>query len=302
MPRCQTTLVHANRSQEALLQQTARSLLHFGAAIILHLHATLLHGLVRWLGEHRRHKKAAPTVEEHQKGLTLGKHRAARDGIGPDVQEDPAHWSGGRRAAPGRSGKIVQATAWPTWPRRVRGVRSRPTHDSREVLVPFKANAARRHRIPKQRHRVTKWAEYDASLRQRGSLTVWFTNGHRDLERMLADRGVEVDHVSLYRWVQRFAPELEKRMRRHLRLCGGPWHVDETYIRVDGGWRYLYRAVDGTGQTIDFLLQRQARQEDGQALLPPRSQPGTGQHPQPADHHHRSTQELSRRDPGDETG
>jgi transposase-like protein len=76
----------------------------------------------------------------------------------------------------------------------------------------------------------------------------------RDLERMLADRGVEVDRVGLYRWVQRFAPELEKRLRRHLRPCRGPWHVDETFVRVGGGWRYLYRAVDGTGQTIDFLL------------------------------------------------
>src|SRR5919107_151957 len=71
---------------------------------------------------------------------------------------------------------------------------------------------------------------------------------------MLADRGVQVDHVSLYRWVQRFAPELEKRTRRHLRPCRGPWHVDETYVRAGGSWRYLYRAVDGTGQTIDFLL------------------------------------------------
>ena len=81
-----------------------------------------------------------------------------------------------------------------------------------------------------------------------------FPVSYRDLERMLADRGVEVDHVSLHRWVQRFAPELEKRVRRHLRPCRGPWHVDETYIRVGGQWRYLYRAVDGTGQTIDFLL------------------------------------------------
>jgi transposase, IS6 family len=81
-----------------------------------------------------------------------------------------------------------------------------------------------------------------------------FPISYRDLERMLADRGVEVDHTTMYRWVQRFAPELEKRMRRHLRPCRGPWHVDETYIRVSGQWRYLYRAVDGTGQTIDFLL------------------------------------------------
>ncbi len=77
---------------------------------------------------------------------------------------------------------------------------------------------------------------------------------YHDLERMLADRGVAVDHTTLYRRVQRFAPELERRMRRHLRPCRGPWHVDATYIRVDGQWRYLYRAVDGTGQTIDFRL------------------------------------------------
>ena len=81
-----------------------------------------------------------------------------------------------------------------------------------------------------------------------------FPVSYRDLELMLADRGVAVDHVTLYRWVQRFAPELEKRVRRHLRPCRGPWHVDETYVRVGGQWRYLYRAVDGTGQTIDFLL------------------------------------------------
>ena len=71
---------------------------------------------------------------------------------------------------------------------------------------------------------------------------------------MLADRGVAVDHTTLYRWIQRIAPELEKRMRSYLRPCRGPRHVDETYIRVNGQWRYLYRAVDGTGQTIDFLL------------------------------------------------
>ena len=81
-----------------------------------------------------------------------------------------------------------------------------------------------------------------------------FPISYRDLERMLADRGVAVDHTTMYRWVRRFAPERQKRLRRHLRSCRGPWHVDETYIRVGGEWRYLYRAVDGTGQTIEFLL------------------------------------------------
>ena len=61
-----------------------------------------------------------------------------------------------------------------------------------------------------------------------------FPVSYRDLERMLADRGVAVDHTSMYRRVQRFAPELEKSVRRHLRPCRGPWHVDETYVRVGG--------------------------------------------------------------------
>src|SRR3712207_44357 len=96
-----------------------------------------------------------------------------------------------------------------------------------------------------------------------------FPISYRDLEQMLADRGVEVDHTTLSRWVQRFAPELEKRMRQHLKPCRGPWHGDETYIRVDGRWRYLYRAVDGLGQTIDFLLSakrdKRAAQQIGRA-------------------------------------
>src|ERR671928_1157722 len=75
-----------------------------------------------------------------------------------------------------------------------------------------------------------------------------FPISYRDLELMLADRGVEVDHTTMYRRVQRSAPELGKRVRRHLRPCSGPRHVDETYVRVGGEWRYLYRAFDGTGQ------------------------------------------------------
>ena len=61
-----------------------------------------------------------------------------------------------------------------------------------------------------------------------------FPVSSRDLERMLADRGVAADHVLLFHWVQCFAPALEQRLRRHLRPCRGPWYVDETYVRVDG--------------------------------------------------------------------
>ncbi len=71
---------------------------------------------------------------------------------------------------------------------------------------------------------------------------------------MLSYRGVEVDHTTLFRWVQAYASKLEQRVRRHLRLCTGSRRVDETYIKVKGVWTYLYRAVDSLGQTIDFRL------------------------------------------------
>jgi transposase, IS6 family len=81
-----------------------------------------------------------------------------------------------------------------------------------------------------------------------------FPISYRDLERMFTDRGIQVDHTTLFRWIQAYAPELDKRIRPHLRMTNGSWRVDETYIRVKGIWVYLYRAVDATGQTIDFLL------------------------------------------------
>jgi IS6 family transposase len=81
-----------------------------------------------------------------------------------------------------------------------------------------------------------------------------FPVSYRDLALMLQDRGVAVDHTTIFRWIQAYAPELEKRIRPHLRPTGGSWRVDETYVKVKGRWTYLYRAVDSRGQTIDFLL------------------------------------------------
>ena len=81
-----------------------------------------------------------------------------------------------------------------------------------------------------------------------------FPISYRDLASMLSDRGVEVDHTTLFCWVQVYAPTLERRIRRHLHSCNGSWRVDETYIKVRGVWTYLYRAVDSLGQTTDFLL------------------------------------------------
>jgi transposase-like protein len=82
-----------------------------------------------------------------------------------------------------------------------------------------------------------------------------FPISYRDLESMLSDR-VQVHHTTLFRWIQAYAPEIDKRVRPQLRMTNGSWRVDETYIRVKGEWVYLYRAVASAGQMIDFLLSR----------------------------------------------
>ncbi len=77
---------------------------------------------------------------------------------------------------------------------------------------------------------------------------------YRDLEEMMNERGLSVDHVTIFRWVQRYAPEINKRIRPHLKLAGASYRIDETYVKVGREWKYLYRALDKEGQTIDFLL------------------------------------------------
>ena len=74
---------------------------------------------------------------------------------------------------------------------------------------------------------------------------------YRDLEELLAERGIEVDHVTLYRWVQRFTPLVIDAARPCRHVAGDRWFVDETYVKVSGVWRYVYRAVDQQGQVID---------------------------------------------------
>jgi IS6 family transposase len=76
----------------------------------------------------------------------------------------------------------------------------------------------------------------------------------RDVEELLAERGMEADHTTIRRWVERYGPELQQRLRPHLKPTNKSWRVDETYIRVQSRWCYLYRAIDSTGATIDFLL------------------------------------------------
>jgi transposase-like protein len=77
---------------------------------------------------------------------------------------------------------------------------------------------------------------------------------YRDLAEMMSERGVSVSPSTIFRWVQRYAPEIEKRVRPHQGHRSGSWRVDETYVRVGGRWRYLFRAVDKHGQLIASML------------------------------------------------
>ncbi|MGC9668511.1 IS6 family transposase [Planosporangium sp. 12N6] len=81
-----------------------------------------------------------------------------------------------------------------------------------------------------------------------------FDLSYRDVEELLVERGVEVDHVTVYRWVQRFTPLLADAARFARHSPGDRWFVDETYVKVNGVWRYVYRAVDQYGQIIDVLV------------------------------------------------
>jgi transposase-like protein len=81
-----------------------------------------------------------------------------------------------------------------------------------------------------------------------------YSLSYRDLEEIMQERGLSVDHTTIYRWVQHYAPELEKRCRPHLKATSDSWRVDETYIKVKKQWLYLYRAVDSEGNTLDFFF------------------------------------------------
>jgi putative transposase len=89
----------------------------------------------------------------------------------------------------------------------------------------------------------------------------------RHVEELLQERGVSVDHATITRWVQRYSPQLEQAFHRRKRPVWISWHMDETYIKVKGQWRYLYRAVDKHGQTIDFLLTEQRDERAAKRFL-----------------------------------
>ena len=90
---------------------------------------------------------------------------------------------------------------------------------------------------------------------------------YRQLEEMMGERGVAVDHSTLNRWVIKYAPEVEKQFRRRQSPVGRSWRLDETYVKIRGKWAYLYRAVDKEGQTIEFLLTPNRDRDAAEAFL-----------------------------------
>src|SRR3954447_16317499 len=76
----------------------------------------------------------------------------------------------------------------------------------------------------------------------------------RDLEELMAERGLAVDHTTIWRWTQAYGPEVYKRLHGQVKRKSSTWHMDETFVRIAGKWMYLFRAVDGHGQTVDFCL------------------------------------------------
>ena len=77
---------------------------------------------------------------------------------------------------------------------------------------------------------------------------------YRNLEEIMIERGLSVDHTTIYRWVMTYAPQIEQKARNYLKSTNESGRVDETYVKVNGEWKYLYRAVDSNGNTLDFML------------------------------------------------
>ena len=94
-----------------------------------------------------------------------------------------------------------------------------------------------------------------------------FTLSYRDVEELLEIRGVKVDHSTIQRWVFKFSPFVESNMNKRKNVVGDSWRMDETYIKVGGKDRYLYRAVDKQGNTVDFLLTKRRVKGSAQKFL-----------------------------------
>jgi IS6 family transposase len=113
-----------------------------------------------------------------------------------------------------------------------------------------------------------KWKHYQPDIIL---LTVrWYLRyslSFRDLVEMMEERGLSMAHTTIMRWVHQYGPELDERVRRHLKSTNDSWRVDETYVKVKGQWMYLYRAVDSEGNTIDFYLSKARNKQAAKRLF-----------------------------------
>jgi IS6 family transposase len=94
-----------------------------------------------------------------------------------------------------------------------------------------------------------------------------FSLSLRDVEELMAERGLSVDHTTVWRWTQTYAPEVQHRLRGQVKPKGSTWHMDETFVRIAGRWMYLFRAVDSGGQTVDFYLSETRDREAAKCFL-----------------------------------
>jgi DDE domain len=94
-----------------------------------------------------------------------------------------------------------------------------------------------------------------------------FSLSLRDLEELMAERGLRIDHTTIWRWTQIYGPEAQRRLHGQVRSKRSTWHLDETYIKVRGRWKYLFRAVDSSGATIDFFLSERRDREAARQFL-----------------------------------
>ena len=113
-----------------------------------------------------------------------------------------------------------------------------------------------------KRHRYPK-----AIILQAVYFKLRFTISYRDVEELLQIRGVELDHSTIQRWVFKFSPEIEKKMNKRKFKVGDSWRMDETYIKVGGKDRFLYRAIDKEGNTVDFLLTKRRQRMSAQKFF-----------------------------------
>ena len=94
-----------------------------------------------------------------------------------------------------------------------------------------------------------------------------FSLSLRDVEELMAERGLSIDHTSIWRWMQSYGPEVLRRLRGQVRRKSTTWHMDETFIRIAGRWMYLFRAVDSQGETVDFYLSETRDREAAKIFL-----------------------------------